>query len=142
MDRESLKPCTMLNPTPVVLVSCAGLNGEQNMVTAAWAGTVNSEPPMVSVSIRPERYSHHLIKETGEFVVNLTDEAMCRATDFCGVKSGRDTDKAKETGLHYTGAEGLEYAPAVEEAPSVCIARSSRSFRSAVMTCSSAKWSE
>lgn len=120
MDRESLKPCTMLNPTPVVLVSCAGLNGEQNMVTAAWAGTVNSEPPMVSVSIRPERYSHHLIKETGEFVVNLTDEAMCRATDFCGVKSGRDTDKAKETGLHYTGAEGLEYAPAVEEAP-VCL---------------------
>lgn len=120
MERETLKPCTMLNPTPVVLVSCAGLNGEKNMLTAAWAGTVNSEPPMVSVSIRPERYSHRLITETGEFTVNLTDESMCRATDFCGVKSGRDTDKAKETGLHYIPAEGLQYAPAVEEAP-VCL---------------------
>lgn len=120
MERESLKPCTMLNPTPVVLVSCAGKNGEKNMVTVAWAGTVNSEPPAVSVSIRPERYSYGLIAETGEFVVNLTDEKMCRATDFCGVRSGRNTDKAKETGLHYIAAEGLEYAPAVEEAP-VCL---------------------
>lgn len=120
MERETLKPCTMLNPTPVVLVACSGTDGEKDMITVAWAGTVNSEPPMVSVSIRPERYSHGLISETGEFTVNLTDEAISRATDFCGVKSGRNTDKAKETGLHYIPAEGLEHAPAIAEAP-VCL---------------------
>ena len=87
------------------------------MITLAWAGTVNSEPPMVSVSIRKERYSHGLVLGSGEFVVNLVDEAMCRAVDFCGVRSGRDTDKAKETGLQYMPAEGMETAPAVSGAP-------------------------
>lgn len=118
-----LPPATLLNPTPAVLVSCAekGNPANRNMITLAWAGTVNSEPPMVSVSIRKSRYSHGLVQGSGEFVVNLTDEKMCRAVDFCGVKSGRDTDKAKETGLRYMPAEGMETAPAVEGSPvSLC----------------------
>jgi flavin reductase (DIM6/NTAB) family NADH-FMN oxidoreductase RutF len=86
-------------------------------VTVAWAGTVNSEPPMVSVSLRKERYSHGLISARGEFVVNLVDEGLARATDFCGVRSGRDIDKAAELGLTLTEAEGLEAAPRVDGAP-------------------------
>ncbi len=115
----SIPPATLLSPTPVVLLSCA--DGEhpekRNLVTVAWAGTVNSEPPMVSVSLRKERYSHGLILSSGEFVVNLVDEAMCEAVDFCGVRSGRDLDKAKETGLRYMPAEKMAVAPAVEGAP-------------------------
>ena len=115
----SFAPGTMLNPTPVVLVSCAEKNHPENkdMVTLAWAGTINSEPPMVSVSVRKERYSHDLIQGSGEFVVNLVDEEMCKAVDFCGVRSGRDVDKSAATGLRYCPAEGMNVAPAVEGAP-------------------------
>ena len=115
----SLNPSTMLNPSPVVLVSCAekGKTGKRDLVTVAWAGTVNSEPPMVSISLRKERYSHGLISASGEFVVNLVDEGLARATDFCGVRSGRDIDKAAELGLTLTEAEGLEAAPRVDSAP-------------------------
>ena len=115
----SLKPSTLLNPTPVVLVSCAEKGNPENrdLVTVAWAGTVNSEPPMVSVSIRKSRYSHGLISGSGEFVVNLVDEKMAKATDFCGVRSGRDTNKEKETGLKTVPAEGMETAPRVDGAP-------------------------
>lgn len=115
----SFAPGTMLNPTPVVLVSCAEKDHPENknMVTLAWAGTINSEPPMVSVSVRKERYSHKLMQESGEFVVNLVDEEMCKAVDFCGVRSGRDVDKAAATGLRYCPAEGMNAAPAVEGAP-------------------------
>ena len=115
----SLPPSAMLNPVPVVLVSCADPENpaKKNMITLAWAGTVNSEPPMVSISVRKERYSHDLIAASGEFVVNLVDEKMCRAVDFCGVRSGRDVDKAAETGLQYMPAETMETAPAVAGAP-------------------------
>ena len=115
----SMNPSTMLNPTPVVLVSCAekGNPGNRDMVTVAWAGTVNSEPPMLSVSLRKERYSHGLISSSGEFVVNLVDEALAKATDFCGVRSGRDLDKAKELGLTLLPADGMETAPRVDGAP-------------------------
>ncbi len=113
----SFPPSTLLNPVPAVLVSCAGRDGRRNLVTAAWAGTVCSEPPMVSVSLRKERYSHGLIADSGEFVMNLADEALCRAVDFCGVRSGRDMDKAAAAGLRYREAEGMQYAPAVEGAP-------------------------
>ena len=115
----SLSPSTMLNPTPVVLVSCAENDNPENrdMVTVAWAGTVNSEPPIVSVSLRKERYSHGLIEASGEFVVNIPDESMCKAVDFCGVRSGRDTDKSRETGLRYIPAENMSVAPAVDGAP-------------------------
>lgn len=118
-----LPPSTLLNPVPVVLVSCADPRNpeKKNMITLAWAGTVNSDPPMVSVSIRKERYSHDLIADSGEFVVNLVDESMCRAVDFCGVRSGRDVDKAAETGLAYMPADTMSVAPAVAGAPvSLC----------------------
>ena len=118
-----LPPSTLLNPGPVVLVSCADPRNpeKKNMITLAWAGTVNSDPPMVSISIRKERYSHDLIADSGEFVVNLVDESMCRAVDFCGVRSGRDVDKAAETGLAYMPADTMSVAPAVAGAPvSLC----------------------
>ena len=115
----SMNPSTMLNPTPVVLVSCGekGNPANRDLVTLAWAGTVNSEPPMVSVSVRKERYSHGLISGSGEFVVNLVDEALAKATDFCGVRSGRDLDKASALGLTLVPAEGMETAPRVVGAP-------------------------
>ena len=114
-----LSPSAMLNPVPVVRVSCADPKKpeKKNMITLAWAGTVNSEPPMVSISVRKERYSHDLIAESGEFVVNLVDEGMCRAVDYCGVRSGKDVDKAAETGLTYMPAETMKIAPAVSGAP-------------------------
>ena len=115
----SMNPSTMLNPTPVVLVSCGekGNPANRDLVTLAWAGTVNSEPPMVSVSVRKERYSHGMISGSGEFVVNLVDEALAKATDFCGVRSGRDLDKASALGLKLIPAEGMETAPRVDGAP-------------------------
>lgn len=114
-----LPPSTLLSPTPVVLVSTADPKQPEkpNMITVAWAGTVNSEPPMISVSLRKNRWSHELITDSGEFVVNLVDEKMARALDFCGVRSGKDTDKAKETGLSYIPADQMETAPAVAGAP-------------------------
>ena len=118
-----LSPATLLCPTPVVLVSCSDPENPEkpDMVTVAWAGTVNSEPPMVSVSLRKDRWSHGLISASGEFAINLVDEKMAHALDYCGVKSGKDTDKAKETGLNYMPAEGLKTAPAVVGAPlSLC----------------------
>ena len=118
-----LSPSTLLSPTPVVLVSSADPKqpDKPDMITIAWAGTVNSEPPMVSVSIRKDRWSHGLITGSGEFVVNLVDEKMARALDFCGVRSGRDTDKAKETGLTYMPADQMDTAPAIKGAPlSLC----------------------
>ena len=118
-DYVSFPPSTMLNPTPVVLVSCGEKDHPENrdLVTLAWAGTVNSEPPMVSVSVRKERYSHGLIAGSGEFVVNLVDEKLAKATDFCGVRSGRDLDKAKELGLVLAKADGMETALRVDGAP-------------------------
>ena len=116
---QSISPSTFLNPTPVVLVSCADAEHPENrnLVTVAWTGTVNSDPPMLSISLRKERYSHGLIVSSGEFVVNLVDGKMCEAVDFCGVRSGRDVDKAKECGLRYGPAEKMRCAPAVEGAP-------------------------
>ena len=115
---KSIPPATMLCPSPVVLVSCA--DGEdparRDLVTVAWAGTVNSEPPMVSVSLRKERYSHGLILSSGEFVVNLTTEKLVRAADLCGVKSGRDTDKWKLAGLTPEKASRVA-APLIAESP-------------------------
>ena len=109
----------MLNPAPVVLVSCAEKENPENrnLVTVAWTGTVNSDPPTVSISLRKERYSHDLIAHSGEFVINLADEALCRAVDFCGVRSGRDLNKAEAAGLRYMPADQMETAPAVEGTP-------------------------
>lgn len=105
----------MLNPVPAVLVSC-GTAGQSNLLTVAWTGTVCTNPPMLSISVRPERHSHSLLMETMEFTVNLTATDMARATDWCGVRSGRDFDKWKETGL--TPVPGVTVGcPYVEESP-------------------------
>ena len=93
MSKQIWKPGNMLYPLPVVMVSVADKEGKQNIITIAWTGTICSDPPMVSISVRPERYSYHMIKETGEFVINLTTKELAFATDYCGVKSGRDVDK-------------------------------------------------
>ncbi len=110
---------TFLAPIPAVLVSCRGTEPgfeRDNLITIAWAGVVNSDPPMVSVSIRPQRHSYAQIRQSGAFCVNLVDRSLCRAADFCGVKSGRDVDKFAELGLHARQAEGFP-APALDEAP-------------------------
>jgi len=107
----------MLYPLPAVMVSAAGKDGEANIITVAWTGTICSDPAMLYISVRPERYTYHMIKETGEFVVNLTTEKLARATDWCGVKSGRDVDKWKEMQLTKGKAEELAYAPIIKESP-------------------------
>ncbi len=121
-EKKSMPPSTLLNPVPVVMVSCAGMHPAQpleraNIITIAWAGTINSEPPMVSIAIRPSRHSHKLISDTKEFVINLVSEDLLRACDYCGVRSGRDEDKFASMSLTKTAAEGLVYAPAIDEAP-------------------------
>ena len=108
---------TILNPVPVVMVSSGSKDGKANIMTVAWAGTVNSEPPMVSVSIRKSRYSHKLISETGEFVINLVSKSLCKACDYCGVRGGENEDKFKTCGLTPVKAAGMEYAYAIKEAP-------------------------
>ena len=105
MGKQNWKPGNMLNPVPAVMVSVTDKAGNNNIITVAWAGTVCTNPPMLSISVRPERFSYNMIKETGEFVVNLTTEELLRACDYCGVKSGRDVDKFKE--LHLTDVVGV-----------------------------------
>ena len=110
---------TFLSPLPAVLVSCKGTQpgfDRENMITIGWAGVINSDPPMVSISIRKERHSHAQISQSGVFCVNLTTQDLCRATDYCGVKSGRDVDKFADLGLHAFYPEGFD-APALAEAP-------------------------
>lgn len=121
-EKKSMPPSTMLNPVPVVMVSCAGKHPAQpleraNIITIAWTGTINSEPPMVSIAIRPGRHSHKLISDTKEFVINLVSEDLLRACDYCGVRSGRDEDKFASMSLTKVAADGLVYAPAIKEAP-------------------------
>jgi flavin reductase (DIM6/NTAB) family NADH-FMN oxidoreductase RutF len=106
----------MLNPVPVVMVTCADSEGKANIITLAWAGTINSEPPMLSISVRKERYSYELIKKKGQFAVNLTTRDLVRATDLCGVKSGRDMDKFELTGLTAQKASIID-VPIIKESP-------------------------
>lgn len=107
----------MLYPLPAVMVSTADKNGADNIITVAWTGTVCTNPAMLYISVRPERYSYHMLKESGEFVVNLTTEKLRYATDWCGVKSGQDVDKWKEMKLTRGKAEKLSYAPIIVESP-------------------------
>lgn len=116
MGRQNWRPGNMLYPVPAVLVSVADSRGCPNVFTVAWAGTVCSDPPMVSISVRPERYSYHCIEETGEFVINLTTRKLAFATDYCGVKSGRDVDKLKEMRLTAMPAKEVK-APLIAESP-------------------------
>ncbi len=117
MKKQEWKPGNMLYPVPAVMVSCGREGEKPNIVTVAWTGTVCSDPVMVSISVRPERHSYSMIKETGEFVINLTTKELVRATDWCGVKSGRDVDKFKEMHLTPLKAKHLSYAPVIAESP-------------------------
>ena len=116
MGKQSWKAGNMLNPVPAVMVSVADKTGRANIITVAWAGTVCTNPPMVSISVRPSRYSYDIIRETGEFVINLTTEALAKACDYCGVASGRDVDKFAKTGLTPVSVEHVS-APAIAESP-------------------------
>ncbi len=106
----------MLYPLPAVLVTCRGKDGRDNVLTVAWTGTVCSDPAMTYISVRPERYSYHMIKETGEFVLNLTTKRLARAVDYCGVRSGRDEDKFAGAGLTREKADTVG-APLIAESP-------------------------
>ncbi len=116
MDREYWKAGNMLYPVPAVMVSCQRPGERPNIITVAWAGTVCSDPVMVSISVRKERYSHDIIESTGEFVINLTTERLTRATDYCGVRSGRDVDKFAE--MHLTPCDSKNVkVPGILESP-------------------------
>jgi flavin reductase (DIM6/NTAB) family NADH-FMN oxidoreductase RutF len=114
--KTSWKPGTMIYPLPAILVSCGADETEYNMLTVSWVGTVCTNPAMCYVSVRPERHSHPIIKRTGEFVLNLTNEDMAFATDWCGVKSGKDFNKFAE--MHLTPRKGEQVsAPIIVESP-------------------------
>lgn len=116
MAKQTWKAGNMLYPLPAVMVSVTDGKGQDDIITVAWTGTICTNPPMVYISVRPSRFSHHMLMETGEFVINLTTEKLTRATDYCGVRSGRDVDKFKETGLTREKAEFVN-APMIKESP-------------------------
>jgi flavin reductase (DIM6/NTAB) family NADH-FMN oxidoreductase RutF len=117
MKKQQWKPGNMLYPLPAVMVSCAREGEKPNIITLAWVGTVCSDPVMVSISVRPERYSYDIIRDTGEFVINLTTRELAYATDYCGVKSGRNVDKFADLHLTAQKAEKLKAAPLIGESP-------------------------
>ncbi|MGN0704703.1 MAG: flavin reductase family protein [Lentihominibacter sp.] len=115
MSKLEFKPGTMLNPVPAVMVSC-GEDDKKNIITIAWTGIINSDPPMTYISVRKERYSYDIIKRTGEFVINLTTRKLARATDYCGVRSGRDVDKFREQNLTPEISRVVK-CPSIKESP-------------------------
>lgn len=120
IKKQSWKPGTLIYPLPAVLVSCGATPEEYNMLTIAWTGTICTDPPMCYISVRKERHSYEIIRRTGEFAINLTTEAMARATDWCGVRSGRNENKWAATGLTPMATSHLS-APIVAESPlSIC----------------------
>lgn len=116
MARTYWKPGTIIYPLPAVMVSCGETPEEQNIITIAWTGTINSDPPMCYISVRPGRHSYEIIKRTGEFVINLTTEKLAKATDWCGCRSGRKFNKWKEMNLTPAPAKFVK-APIIEESP-------------------------
>lgn len=117
--KQDWKPGTMIYPLPAVLVSCGSIPEDYNLITIAWTGTICSNPPMCYISIRPERHSHEILLKNMEFVINLTTEEMAFATDWCGVRSGKDYNKFQEMGLTPQKASVVS-CPIVEESP-LCI---------------------
>lgn len=117
MKKQIWKPGNMLYPLPAVMVSAADAKGNKNIITIGWTGTICTNPAMLYISVKPERYSFEMIQSTGEFVVNLTTKKLAYATDFCGVRSGRDVDKWSQTKLTAGKAASLQYAPIIEESP-------------------------
>jgi len=116
VKKLSWKPTTMIYPSPAFMVSCGNNESEHNIITISWAGTLNSNPPMCYISIRPERHSYEIVKKNMELVINLTTKDLVHATDFCGVKSGRDTNKFKETNLTPQQAQVVG-CPIIAESP-------------------------
>lgn len=116
MAKEIWRPGNMLYPTPAVMVSCKREGEKPNIITVAWAGTICSDPAMLSISVRKERHSYDILKETGEFVVNLTSKKLTRAADWCGVRSGREYDKFKEMNLTPLESQKIS-APGIAESP-------------------------
>ena len=116
MGKQVWRPGNMLYPVPAVLVSCRDNEGNDNVLTVAWAGTVCSDPPMCSISVRPERHSYDIIKREGEFVINLVDRKLAPFADWCGVRSGKKYNKFVETGLTPVRATQVK-APMIEESP-------------------------
>ena len=114
--KETWKPGNMLYPLTAVMVSVTDGQGNDNIITVAWTGTICINPPMVYISVRPSRYSYEMLKKTGEFVINLTTEELAFATDYCGVRSGRDVDKFKEAHLTKEPAQFVK-APMIKESP-------------------------
>lgn len=114
--KRLLRGGNMLNPTPVVMVSCGSTPDEYNIITIAWAGTINSDPPMCSISVRPERHSYGIIKREGSFVINLVNKELTPFADWCGVRSGKKYNKFMETGLTPVRASKVN-APMIEESP-------------------------
>ena len=117
MGKQIWKPGNMLYPLPAVMVSCGDRQGHTNIITVAWTGTVCTNPAMVYISVRPGRYSYGLLRDSGEFVINLTTNKLLRAADWCGVRSGRDVDKWEAMHLTRGRASALAYAPLIQEAP-------------------------
>lgn len=116
MSRQNWRPGNMLYPLPTVMVSCQREGEKPNIITLAWAGTICSDPVMVSISVRPGRYSHDIIKETKEFVINLTTTDLTYAMDYCGVKSGKNVDKYKEMKFTPLPSKVVK-CPGIEESP-------------------------
>lgn len=116
MPKTNFKPGNMLYPVPAVMVSCGDINSLSNIITIAWTGTICTNPPMLYISVRPERFSYNIIKNSGEFVVNLTTKKLAYAADFCGVRSGRDTDKWQSCHLTKEAADTVQ-CPMIKEAP-------------------------
>ena len=114
--KQTWKPGNMLYPLPAVLVSCQNADGNPNALTVAWTGTICTNPAMVYISLRPERHSYAMIEKSGEFVINLTTRSLAFATDFCGVKSGRDVDKFSTLGLTAQPATRI-HAPMIVQSP-------------------------
>ncbi len=114
--KQQWKGGTLLNPLPAVMVSCGSLE-KPNIITIGWTGIICSDPPKTYISVRPERYSYELIKSSEKFVINLTTEALVKATDYCGVRSGREHDKFKECNLTAVPAFTLEDTPVIAESP-------------------------
>lgn len=116
MGKQTWKAGNMIYPLPAVMVSCAREGEKPNIITVAWTGTVCTNPPMVYISVKPERYSYDIIRETGEFVINLTTRKLAKATDYCGVRSGREVDKFQEMHLTPEAAEQVR-VPMIGECP-------------------------
>jgi len=116
MSKTIWKPGTMIYPLPAVMVSCGSTPEEYNIITISWTGTICTDPAMCYISVRPERHSYNIIKTSGEFVINLTTKSLAFATDWCGVKSGKNYNKFKEMGLTPVAANRIK-APLIEESP-------------------------